>query len=376
MASATTRLPVLALLVLGGLLAAAAQAAQFPTIDPAYTQQIYTGPLTGGPGMAWTPSQHLLTRNGSNSDILEYDPVATPNYYQGTSLHPVLATHTITGLAAGTGMTNGLDGYIYAVTGFGLQRFDPSNWGQAAQTVVSSTFGQAWGVATLSDGRIAYAAGGNNDQVYVFNPGTMTNTSFGAPNGGLIDGMVGGPSGYLAVTDHDNKKINILNSTGTLVQSVSTSQYPDGLAFSANLNDWTVYSNNNNGSITKYVFTANFASFVSSSNITGVSGAYGDLASVGPDCAFYVSQFNNSGMNGSALLGGTNWDNSVTTLEGSIVRIGAGVDRNGLPLDCMFYSPIDGGVPSTVPVPPAAYMGGLMLGGGWLIRKLRRGRGI
>ena len=49
-----------------------AWAVQYPTLDPNYTQEIFTGPLVGGPGMAWTTSNALLTRNGST--ILAPDP--------------------------------------------------------------------------------------------------------------------------------------------------------------------------------------------------------------------------------------------------------------------------------------------------------------
>ena len=53
-----------ATVVVGLFLATPILAVQYPTIDPAYTQEIYTGPLAGGPGMAWTSSNQLLTRNG------------------------------------------------------------------------------------------------------------------------------------------------------------------------------------------------------------------------------------------------------------------------------------------------------------------------
>ena len=89
-------------------------AVQYPTQVSGYVQEIYTGPLVGGPGMAWTSSNHLLTRNGS--DILEYSPTQNATY-KSTSIHTATVTHTISGLSnTGVGMTNGLDGYIYTVT--------------------------------------------------------------------------------------------------------------------------------------------------------------------------------------------------------------------------------------------------------------------
>ena len=55
-------------------------------LNPAYTQEIYTGPLQGGPGMAWTANNHLLTRDGAN--ILEYSPTQNSSHL-GTSIHGV-----------------------------------------------------------------------------------------------------------------------------------------------------------------------------------------------------------------------------------------------------------------------------------------------
>ena len=57
----------------GVLVGSKALAVQYPTIDPGYNQQIYTGPLVGGPGMAWTTSSHLLTRLHRQA-VLSADP--------------------------------------------------------------------------------------------------------------------------------------------------------------------------------------------------------------------------------------------------------------------------------------------------------------
>ena len=48
--------------------------------------------------MAWTSSNHLLTRNGST--LLEYSPTQNTTY-NSTSLHGVIASHPITGLDPG-----------------------------------------------------------------------------------------------------------------------------------------------------------------------------------------------------------------------------------------------------------------------------------
>ncbi|MDP9175275.1 MAG: hypothetical protein M3O30_15620 [Planctomycetota bacterium] len=315
-----------------------AQAGQYPTLDPNYTQQIYTGPLVGGPGMAWTTSGDLLTRNGSN--ILEYSPTQNTTY-QGTSLHGTIATHVISGLAtSGYGMTTGLDGYIYTVTASGLQRFNPANWAAPAQSLAGTVGGSGYGITTLPDGRIAYSDGTSLSSVYVYNPGTSTNSLIYSGSY-LIDGIVAGPTGNIAVAGQSNSSITILSSTGTVVNTFPTSHFPDGLAFSEGLTSSTLYSNNNDGTISKYVLGPGYLGTPAVTDIAMGSGAYGDLASVGPDCAFYVSQVNNFGYHGSTPGVGTNWDNLTTNGDPSITRIGSATMRDGTTL-CQFYSPIEG----------------------------------
>jgi hypothetical protein len=317
---------------------------QYPYLDPSYTQEIYAGPGVDA-GMAWTSGNNLLTRNGST--IREYSLTQNTSH-QGTPLHGVIATHTITGLNnSGTGMTNGLDGYIYAVTSSGLQRFDPSNWAAPAQTL-AGTAGGVYGITTLSDGRIAYTDSAANSNVYVYDPVGGTNTLIYTSNA-LVDGMVSGPSGNLAITGQTNSTITILTATGSVVNSFGTAHFPDGLAFAADATSATLYSNNNDGTISKYVLGPGYTGTPTIMDIATGSGAYGDLASVAPDCAFYVSQFENGSYHGATPGVGTNWDNAVTNAESSIIRIGQTVGPDGSLIDCAFYTPLhDVPEPSTV----------------------------
>jgi len=326
------------------LIATSAQGTQYPYLDPSYTQEIYAGPGVDA-GMAWTSGNNLLTRNGST--IREYSLTQNTSH-QGTPLHGVIATHTITGLNnSGTGMTNGLDGYIYAVTSLGLQRFNPSNWAAPAQTL-AGTAGGVYGITTLSDGKIAYTDSASNSNVYVYDPVGGTNTLIYTSNA-LVDGMVSGPSGNLAITGQTNSTITILTAAGSVVNSFATTHFPDGLAFSANASSSTLYSNNNDGTISKYVLGPGYTGLPVITDIATGSGAYGDLASVGPDCAFYVSQFENGSYHGATPGVGTNWDNAVTNAESSIIRIGGIVGPDGSIIGCEFYTPLhDVPEPSTI----------------------------
>jgi hypothetical protein len=321
-------------------LASAAHAAQFSYLDPGYNQEIYTGPLVGGPGMAWTSSNNLLTRNGS--DIIEYS--LTQNaVHQGTNIHGSTVTHSVSGLSfTGYGIANGKDGYIYAVTNYGLQRFNPSNWAAPAQSLPGTVGGQGYGITTLPDGRIVYSDGSNNSNVYLYNPSSGNNTLIYTANY-LIDDMEAGPGGVIALAGQSNSSITVLNSLGAVLSSFATPHYPDGLAFGDGAASNALFSNNNDGTITKYTLGPGYTGAPTVLDIATGSGAYGDLAAVGPDCAFYITQFNNNGYHGSTSGVGTHWDNGTTNAEPSIIRISAvaGNADGTVSEVCGFYSPTE-----------------------------------
>lgn len=295
-----------------------AYAVQFPILDPAYVQEIYTGPFVGGPGMAWTNGGALLTRDGSN--IYEYS--LTQNVvYQGTNVHGFIS-HSISGLnTSGYGMTNALDGYIYTTTAAGLQRFNPNNWGAAAQNLGGTVGGQGYGIHAMANGKIAYVAGGGTNQVYIYDPVATTNTLIYTNGPGLIDDIAVDSAGNIALAGQGANQMTIISSTGTVLNTLNTIHFPDGLAFGDGVSANSIFSNNNDGTITRYTYGAGYSGTPTTTIIANGSGAYGDLAEVGPDCAFYVFQGNNNGLNGSISGIGTHWDNGVTTSEGSITRI-------------------------------------------------------
>lgn len=369
------KLTLVAAILAGAFLAGAAQAVQYPNLAPGYTQEIFTGPLqTGEGGSAWTNGGNLLTRRGS--DIIEHS-LTQNTVHQGTNLHGVIATHTIAGLpASGVGMTNGLDGYVYTITSSGLYRFNPSNWAAPAQLLTGTATGaQGYGITTLPDGRIAYTDSASSSNVWVYtpnaNPNLGTNTWVYTTPNVLIDGMVAGPTGAIALAGQSNSSVVIISSSGALIQSFSTPHYPDGMAFGNDPTTGTLYSNNNDGTISKYVLGPGYTNAPVITDIAWGSGAYGDLASVGPDCAFYVSQYENGSYHGATPGVGTNWDNATTNGQASIVRIGV-LGHSGTPGEvCEFYTPFHGSVPL-----PAAAWGGIILlsglAGAKSLKRLRR----
>jgi hypothetical protein len=352
-----------------------ARAVQFSYLDPNYSQQIYAAPLTPNQeaGMAWTTGGNLLTRAGNQ--ILEHN--LTQNVtVNGTNVHGVTVAHTITGLSTtGIGMTTGFDGRIYTATSSGLERFDPSNWAAPATSLGGTVGGPGWGITTMSNGKIAYSDSAN---IYVYDPVATTNTLI-YTSAAQVDDIEASPNGYIALSGHNNGTITVITNAGSPTLTFSTAtgsgaHAPDGLAFGDGVNANAIFSNNNDGTITEFKLNPGFTSLVSSTDIATnfpqvypVGGAYGDLASVGPDCAFYVTQYENGGSNGSTPGVGTHWDDGTTTAQASIIRISL-VDRNGLEV-CGFDS-------TTHPAPePSTFMLGALGAIGLFAcarRKLRR----
>jgi hypothetical protein len=321
------------------LAAAPAPAVQFSTLDPAYTQEIYAGPVipvvgngvTGIPG-AFTSSGQLLARqsdgNLGSADILEYS--LTQNaVHQGTNVHGVVATHTIANLSPGVNLARATNGFLYLPTTIGLQRVDSNTWGPAV--TVTNTPTQGYSVNTLPNGTVVYAGGTNNQDVYIYNPGSNSQTLvYSAPT--LIDDIeTSSVTGLIALAGQQNNSIILLNSLGGLIQTIPTTDFPDGLAFAASASPQALYSNNNMGTITRYDFASGYTLPPTATTVIASGGSYGDIACTG-NCSFFVTQFFNGGQHSSALFG-TNWDNGTQNNEPSIIRIGS---KQG----CLFDLPV------------------------------------
>ncbi len=337
-----------------------APAVQFSFLDPAYTQQIYAGPNIGAPG-AWTATNQLLARKAFVPDILEYSATQN-NVYQGTNVHDPSGTgtiHTIANLASGVNLTMATNGFLYLPTSAGLQRVDPNNWATPAVTV--TTFGSpGWSVNSLPNGNIVYAGNGTSTDIHIYNPSTNAD-SLVYTSPGLIDDIETSTTGLIALAGQGNNEIILLNSSGSFIQRFSTANYPDGLAFATMASPPALYSNDNRGTITRYDFGSGFSVAPTNVQIIASGGSYGDIATPGPDCAFYVTQFFNNGGHGSALFG-TNWDNGTTNNDPSIIRI-------ALKQGCMLDPPVG---PNNTPEPTAALL--LLLGTATIgLQRPRRG---
>src|SRR5215213_2952157 len=263
------------------LLAAPAAAVQFTFLDPAYTQQIYAGPNVGLPG-AWMSSVELLALKGNVPQILEYS-ITQNSVYQGTNTHGA-TTHTIANLANGNNLARAINGFLYLPTTSGLQRVDSANWAAPAVTVPPFT-GPGYGVNSLPNGNVVYAAGPNSTDIHVYNPTTNTD-SLVYTNPGLIDDIETSLTGLIALAGQTLNNIVLLNSSGTVIQTIPTTNFPDGLAFATTASPPALYSNDNQGTITRYDFGAGYASPPTATTVIASGGSYGDIACAG-NCSFF-----------------------------------------------------------------------------------------
>jgi hypothetical protein len=327
-------LPVCLLLSALLMPAGTASAAQFTSLDPAYTQAIYAGPNVGLPG-AWMSTGELLARKSNVNQVLEY-PVASNAVYQGTNTRtPVV--HTIANLANGSNLARATNGFLYLPTQLGLQRVDSNNWALPAVTV-PSVGGPGYGVNTLPNGNVVYAAGFSgpgSTEIHIYNP-TLNNDTLVFNSPGLIDDIETSLTGLIALAGQTANNIILLNSAGGLIQTIPTTNFPDGLAFATTASPPALYSNDNQGTITRYDFGGGYNSPPTNVQVIASGGSYGDIACTGA-CKFYVTQFFNNGFHGSASFG-THWDNGVTNNDPSIIEIGS---KTG----CLFDPPVGFNVP-------------------------------
>ncbi|MBI5586936.1 MAG: PEP-CTERM sorting domain-containing protein [Deltaproteobacteria bacterium] len=276
-----------------------AMAVQFSYLDPGYTQEIYTGsiPTGWGPGYTWKGG-NLVLRGGNT--LYEYSaaPAATVN---GTAVHTATSHVISSGLAAGYGMTTGLDGFAYANTSNGVAKIDLNTW---TATTYAGSAGGYYGIGTLPDGRIVHS---DTNNIWVLNPTTGTDTKIYTA-GSFIDGITVSPTGEIFLADLGSTRIRVISSTGTLINNVAVSHGPDGMAFGAG----AAFASNTDGTITRLNFAGAGYTGAVTESIFASGGTYGDLASVGPDGSFYVSQW-----------GTIHWDNGTSSGGNAIVKISA-----------------------------------------------------
>ena len=196
--------------------------------------------------------------------------------------------------------------------------------------------GPGYGVNSLPNGNVVYAAGFQSPgipesrDIHIYNPSSNLD-SVVYTSAGLIDDIETSLTGFIAFAGQSLNQITILNSAGTPLVTFNTADWPDGLAFATTASPPALYSNDNHGTITRYDFGPGYGTAPTNVQVIASGGSYGDIACTGA-CKFYVTQFFNSNIHGSASFG-TNWDNGVTNNDPSIIEIGS---KQG----CLFDPPV------------------------------------
>lgn len=252
----------------------------YPFENPNYSFEIYSTASTGFVGQTFTSGGQLVRSTGSGRIYLH--SLAADTTLHGTNtIHSAVLT-AITGLNNGYGLTTGLDGNIYALTSGGIQKIDLST--NTATTLPGSTSG-TYGLKTMADGRLVYSGGDN--KIHTYNLSTNTDSVlYNAAT--FVDDVATDSFGNVFLAELSKCMTAVINSSGSLVRETGSSHCADGMAFGKG----SIFKNNTDGSITRLLFSdPNFGGTVTEEIIASGAG-YSDLASVGPDGAFYVTTSN------------------------------------------------------------------------------------
>ena len=259
------------------LAAGGAQAMPYTYLDPGYTAEIYAADTnyTYTLGVAFVGN--TLYRSNDNGGLYVVDPVNTTTV-NGTTVHPFTGPTSVGGSGwTGRGIVS--DGtYLYGNQGGGLRKIDVNT---LTSTILPNSVGGAYGIQFLSDGSLVY---NNSSEVRRYDFTTQTDTVFytGVSFG---DGLYVTPDDHVVVADLSASTILVLNSSGSLVNSFTSSHAADGTAYGQG----AIFKANTDGTVTRVDFSG--PNFTGSATETLIASGvfYHDLATVGPDNSFYIT---------------------------------------------------------------------------------------
>lgn len=294
-----TRLLPLAPVLLGLALCTQSARAQFTFLAPGFVQElVVTSPGFNVAGVALGQNGFLFTNDAGGNTIGKWDS-ANRTTVNGSSIYNL--TSSATGVAAANwGMTVDTTGALYSLGSSGLYSIN--------QTTLAGTFvGPAgvYGLAYAASTDAFYSSDGTN----VIRTNRNGTTSILASSGSFIDQVGIDPTGqFVAGALLGSNQVGLWSiTTGASIGVFNVGHSPDGLAFDAQGN---IFTNNTDGTVTRLNFNAgNYAGGLQSITLIASGGFYGDLASVGSDGAFYLSQY------------GTRFANGTTNGNASIVRL-------------------------------------------------------
>ena len=242
-----------------------------------------------------------------------------------TYLHPdftqelIVSTNAPGSGGSVAGVTLGLDGYIYTNDNGGgvVQKWDPNNRVSVGGAMVSSHVASlssaaynGWGITTDSSGAIFHTTK------------TGATTAIVGSTGTFIDQVAIDPTGpFIAGADLSYGNVKLWDATtGALINTaaVGSGHRPDGIAFDSLGN---IYTNNTDGTVTRIEFGSGYSAGPTGHTLIASGGFYGDLAGVGVDGSFYLSQY------------GTRFDNGAINGNTSIVKLSFNSSSGGTFVD-------------------------------------------
>lgn len=318
------------------LAALGAHAAPYTSIQAGYTAELVAVAPGFLGGVAFAADGDILSNSCSfgGSPLIRWDVQAGTTVVNGTA---IFNARTNQASNAGCGMTTHSNGSIYTNTSGGVVQLSDTG----TQIGVGGLGGNALGITEDPlTGNLYYVGSGNT--IRVVTPGLAQVGGAFANNGGFTDGIFWNPDGTLLyTTDRSAGTVDVFNRSGTLVSSTAIGREPDGIAFAL---AGFVLTNNTDGTISRINADGTTSLFAA-------GGFRGDLAHVGPDGCWYITQ------------AGTRYDNGVTTGDNSIVKICA--DGGG-----GFSTPPGTTTGNGVPEPGTLALVGLALGtAGWMRRR-------
>jgi len=298
------------------------QSAPYTFLQTGYTQTLFGATTTsssfGGVGFApngdvWVKACNTLT--GPLRFIL-----AQSASMNGSTIHPLASGAPVVATDSGCGMTNHPDGHLYLNTSSGVQRLDATT-GAVLATIGPP--GNGYGIAVdPQTNRLVYPSAAcaltTSCTLLTVDPSTGTSQTLGIFTSSLafefVDGIAFDPtgayiiaSGRTGVFPQDSPYLTLLTRTGTVIQQLPATHFPDGVGF--HQNPLYVVANNNDGTISRLDFPSSDFRQTPVETVIASGGFRGDLTAVGTDGCFYVTE------------AGTRYANGAITTENSVVKI-------------------------------------------------------
>lgn len=287
---------VAALITVSGI----GQASPYTYIDPGYTAEIYAAETSYTYTLGVAFVGNTLWRSDDGGGLYSVDPVNTTTV-NGTTVHTTSSRMVVGGAGwFGRGIVGGSDGYLYGNQSGGIRKIDLV---AMTSSILPNSVGGAYGIEFLSTGELVY---NNGTQVRKYNFGTQTDTLiYSGVNFG--DGLSVTPDDHIIVADLGSSTVVVLDSNGTIVNSVNSIHNADGTAYGQG----AIFKGNIDGTITRLDFAGPNFTGAATETLIASGVLYHDLATIGPDFSFYLTVL------------GAHYENGVQAgySGGSVVRL-------------------------------------------------------